>query len=80
MKRSRRWLFSIIGAILIVFGLLCLNYTKPHALTHHREFARRHNLPQPASSILWLGAVSIASGSAMVGYAFGASRGLPPSS
>lgn len=74
MKRSIRWLATAAGLFLVVFGLACLNFTKASALERHREFARRHSLPQPGNAILWSGAGAIAFGSALVGYAAGAKR------
>jgi hypothetical protein len=74
MKRSTRWLLSVVGLFLLLIGLLCLNYTKADALEHHREFARRNNLPQPGSPILWGGAASISLGSALIGYVIATNR------
>jgi cytochrome c biogenesis protein CcdA len=74
MKRSTVWIAIATGIVLLFFGLACLNFTKASSLERHQEFARRHNLPQPGSSILWGGAGAIAVGSAIVGYAAGTKR------
>jgi hypothetical protein len=74
VKQLTRRLATAAGLFLVVFGLACLNFTKASALERHREFARRHNLPQPGNAILWGGAGAIAFGSALVGYAAGAKR------
>jgi cytochrome c biogenesis protein CcdA len=74
MKRSTVWIAIAAGIVLLFFGLACLNFTKASALERHREFAWRHNLPQPGNSILWGGAGAIAFGAALIGYAAGAKR------
>ena len=74
MNRSASWITTAAGILLLFFGLACLNFTKASALERHREFARRHNLPQPGNSIMWGGAAAIAFGSALVGYAMAAKR------
>jgi hypothetical protein len=51
MKPKARWMVGFLGVILLVFGLACLNYTKADGLEHHKEVARRHNLPPPGGRI-----------------------------
>jgi hypothetical protein len=74
MKRSTRWFLGMGGALLLLFGLGCLNYTKPDDLQHHREFARSHDLPAPGNTIVYTGIAAMASGSAVIGYVLGAGR------
>jgi hypothetical protein len=74
MNRSPHWMTTAAGICLLLFGLACLNFTKASALERHREFSRRHNLPQPGNSMMWGGAAAIALGSALVGYATAAKR------
>ena len=74
MKQSTRWCLGVAGALLLLFGLGCLNYTKPDDLQHHREFARSHDLPAPGNTIVYTGVAAVASGSAVIGYVLGASR------
>jgi cytochrome c biogenesis protein CcdA len=66
-----RWLTIAAGIVLLVFGLLCLNYTKASALERHRAFAQEHQLPEPGNAILFGGIVSVSFGSALIGYALG---------
>jgi hypothetical protein len=70
MKRLR----VVIATVLLVFGLGCLNYTKPGGLEHHRAVARQRGLPEPGDAIVYGGAVSIMCGAALAGYVIGARR------
>jgi cytochrome c biogenesis protein CcdA len=74
MNRTTRWLLGAAGAVLLLFGLLCLNYTKADGLERHREVARRHGLPQPSNAILYGGVVAVVLGSGMIGYLLGARK------
>jgi hypothetical protein len=71
MKPGSRRLVGFLGALLLAFGLGCLNYTKADGLEHHREAARRYNLPPPGPAIFYGGVLSVAVGSATVGFALG---------
>jgi hypothetical protein len=75
MKRRTRWLTGILGTLVLVFGLACLNYTKADGLEHHRAVAARHNLPPPSETILLGGVMAVVVGSATVGYVVGRTRG-----
>jgi len=65
MKRLR----VVVAIALLLFGLGCLNYTKPGGLEHHRAVARQHGLPEPGDGIVYGGAASIMCGAALAGYA-----------
>jgi hypothetical protein len=69
-----RWLTGLLGLLVLVFGLLCLNYTAAHGLEHHREAAARLNLPPPEPPIFYGGVAAVAVGATVVGFAFGRSR------
>ena len=69
-----RWLIVLAGMVTIVFGLLCLNYTKASGLERHRAFAQRYQLPEPGNRILWSGALAISAGSGLIGYSLGSRR------
>ena len=56
-----------IGALLIIFGLACLNYSKASALEHHRQWALQHNAPPPSQTIFLGGIASILVGFGFVG-------------
>jgi hypothetical protein len=71
MKRKTRWLVGVIGGLLLVFGLACLNYTKADALEHHRAAARRHNLPPPSPPIFYGGVLSAVVGATGIGFTIG---------
>jgi hypothetical protein len=66
--RLRTLLIVLAGAILVLFGLGCLNYTKARGLEHHREFARQHGLPEPSEAILFAGATTLLLGGGMIGF------------
>jgi hypothetical protein len=70
MKRLR----VVVAIVLLLFGLGCLNYTKPGGLEHHRAVARQHGLPEPGDAIVYGGAASIMCGAALIGYVIAASR------
>lgn len=72
MTRTRRRLFVAAGGSLLMFGLLCLNYTKADGLERHREVALRRGLPPPSMPILYGGVAAVALGSGLIGYALGA--------
>ena len=71
MKRRIRWLLGVAAALVLVFGLLCLNYTAAAGIEHHREAAARYNL-WPPRKIGWLGGVAAtALGAGSLGFALG---------
>jgi hypothetical protein len=72
-----RWLFGGVGAFLLVFGLLCLNYTKADGLEHHREVASRYGLLPPSNSILYTGVSAVVMGAGLIGYVLGAGKRQP---
>ena len=74
MKRTTSLLLGAAGAFVVVFGLLCLNYTKASGLEHHKAVAQRHGLPPPSNVILFGGAGAIILGSGMMGYVLGARK------
>ena len=65
------------GAALLVFGLLCLNYTRGGESERDYEFAARHGLPAPSQGIQYGDLASIALGTGMIGYGIGSRRGAP---
>ena len=71
MKRRIRWLLGVAAALVLVFGLLCLNYTAAAGIEHHREAAARYNL-WPSSHPIFLGGVAAtALGAGSLGFALG---------
>jgi hypothetical protein len=73
MQGIRRGIL-VAGFLLLVFGLLCLNYTKADGLARHREVARVHGLPPPSAPILYGGVLAVILGAGSIGYAIGARR------
>jgi hypothetical protein len=74
MGRGTRWLAGLVAVLVLVFGLLCLNYTKADGLERHQEVARRHGLPQPGPAILYGGVAAVVLGAGALGYVIGAGR------
>jgi len=74
MKRPARLIVTAIGVLILIFGLLCLNYTKADGLEHHKKSAQRLGLPPPSNAILYSGVASIVLGAGSLGYVLGASR------
>jgi len=73
MRRTRK-VIGVVGALLLVFGLACLNYTKADGLEHHQEVARRYGLPPPGNPILYGGVAAVVVGAGLVGYSIGIGR------
>jgi hypothetical protein len=67
-----RTLMIIVGAMLLLFGLACFNYTKASAWDHHMAFARQYQWPEPSNVILLCGIVAVSFGAGMIGYSLGA--------
>ena len=77
---SQRMRFHLImgsGVGLLVFGLLCLNYTKGGGSEQHHQFAARYGVPAPSQGIQYGGLASIVLGAGMMGYGIGSRRGAP---
>ena len=74
MNRTTRWLLAATGSFILLFGLLCLNYTKADGLQHHQEVALRHGLPPPSKPILYGGVGAVVLGSGTIGYLLGAGK------
>ena len=51
MKPSHRWLMGGVGVLTLVFGLLCLNYTKMGSAEHHAQIAQQRGWPPPSRGI-----------------------------
>jgi len=75
MNQKTRWLAGIIGAVTLLFGLGCLNYTKMGNVEHHTEIAQQRGWPVPSRSICSLGMLLTPIGAGLVGFAFGRRRG-----
>jgi hypothetical protein len=71
MRRRTRWLLGLGGALLLLFGLGCLNYTKADGLEHHREVALRYNLPPPDARVLYGGVAAVVLGAGALGFVLG---------
>ena len=67
----RRWLLGIGGALVLLFGLLCLNYTNAEGFEHHTARAAELGLPPPSRGIHRLGMATTALGGGLVGFALG---------
>jgi len=74
-QRIRFHLTMASGVALLVFGLLCLNYTKGGGAEQHHQFAARYGLPAPSQRIQYGGLVAIVFGAGTMGYALGNRRG-----
>jgi hypothetical protein len=77
MNNGTRGIVGIAGALLLLFGVLCLNYTKMGSAERHREVARRHGWPEPSRGIAYLGMWLAPFGGGLVGFAIGRRRVLP---
>ena len=66
-----RWLVGLTGLLVLVFGLLCLNYTNPSNLEHHAAMAKEKGLPPPSEMIHRAGMGITALGGIVLGFAIG---------
>ena len=74
MRTRTRWLVGVGGALLLIFGFGCLNYTKMGNVEHHREVALRRGWPVPSRAIHSVGIAASVLGAGLVGYAVGRRR------
>ncbi len=63
--------FLILGLLVLVFGIACLNYTNADGADHHRQWAAAKGLPQPSRAIFYLGVASTAAGAGSIGFSLG---------
>ena len=61
----------ILGLLLLVFGIACLNYTTAEGADHHRQWAAGKGLPEPSRAIFFLGVACTAAGAGSVGFSLG---------
>jgi hypothetical protein len=66
--KRRRWFVILVGVLVLVFGLLSLNYTEEAGWEHHTQSAAVHNLPPPSHGIYVLGVATTAVGSGLIGF------------
>ena len=76
MKHKRRWFVVAFGALLLVFGLGCLNYTETEGLEHHRAQAVRYDLPPPSRTLFLLGVASTSVGAGLAGFGLARTRSV----
>jgi hypothetical protein len=69
--RCKRWFVGIVGALMLLFGVLCLNYTKMGSTERHAQFARQRGWPEPSRRILYLGMVFAPLGGGLIGIVIG---------
>jgi hypothetical protein len=77
MSNRARWLLGIAGALMLLFGLLCLNYTKMGDIERHTRVAQEHGWPPPSTGIVYLGMLFAPLGAGMMGFAIGRSGAAP---
>ena len=74
MRPTRSWLTIGGGAAVLLFGLLCLNYTRADGLEHHQQQALRYHLLAPSPGIFRIGVVTTVAGAGLLGYGIGSRR------
>ena len=67
-------IWTVIGLLVLAFGLGCLNYTSFDNVEHHREWAAEYGLPEPSRPLLIAGAASTSVGAWVFGFALGRPR------
>jgi hypothetical protein len=71
MNNTARWTLGLVAAAILVFGILCLNYTKPTNLERHTAMAKEKGLPSPSENIHHAGMAITAAGGVLLGFAIG---------
>jgi hypothetical protein len=71
MNKSKRMIVGTLGALMLLFGLGCINYTKMGNFEQHSRFAEQHRLPPPSRGIVYLGMLFTSLGAALLGFAIG---------
>jgi hypothetical protein len=61
----------ILGVLVLILGVGCLNYTTAGGADHHREWAVQKGLPEPSPAIFYLGVACTVAGAGSVGFALG---------
>lgn len=71
MRSVPGWLVTVLGAVLLLFGLACLNYTKVKGLEHRRAVAEQYGFWPPSPGIFYGGVGSVVAGSGLLGFVLG---------
>lgn len=71
MNKTARWTLGLAAAAVLIFGLFCLNYTKPSNLQDHTAMAKENGLPPPSTNIHHMGMGLTAMGGIALGFAIG---------
>jgi hypothetical protein len=74
MYLKRPWFLVCGGALILLFGLGCLNYTKADAWDHHTRQAERYHLPPPSPAIHLAGIIATTIGAGLGGYGLRGTR------
>jgi hypothetical protein len=56
---------------MLIFGVLCLNYTKMGGSERHKRFAEQRGWPPPSEDIVHLGMLFAPLGGGVLGFAIG---------
>lgn len=68
MKTRTRRVVGIAGGLLLLFGLLCLNYTKMDNVEKHVRVAQERGWPAPSAGIGLLGMLFAPLGGGLIGF------------
>ena len=59
---------------MLLFGLLCFNYTKMGGSERHHQFAQQRGWPPPSIGIVYLGMLFAPLGAGLIGFSIGRNR------
>ena len=73
-----RGLAWVLGALVLVFGILALHYTFFVGVEHHQEWATEHGMPAPSFLIFVIGAAATIAGAGVIGLLLGSTHREAP--
>ena len=57
----------LVTGLIVILGILALNYTKFVGVEHHFEWAKENGMPEPSEKVFYLGVVCAVLGSLAFG-------------
>ena len=71
---ASRVVAMVLGILVAIAGILCLNYTNGFGIAHHAEWAAESGMPAPTYGIFIAGAILAIVGAGIAGHSMGRGR------